>query len=276
MDGYHTYRIPAVISAKNGDLRAFCEGRKNSTRDTGDIDLLLKSSMDGRRTWGPQQLVWDDASNACGNPCPVLDESTGTLLLLLTHNIGTNHQREISNRTSEGTRIFWITHSTSHGAKWRQPTDISSAAKARSWTWYATGPGLGIRIQFGPHAGRLVILCDHGDTDASGENYVGGSHTLYPDDHGAMGPVCQGSILRHLSGMLLFSNPASKTRVKLTVRASHDEATSQHNVAVLHTGPSAYSNRVPLDTNSIGCLYENGEKQPYDKITFARIALSSH
>ncbi len=86
--GYHTYRIPALIVTSNQTLLAFCEGRKNSASDTGDIDLLLKRSTDGGKTWSEPQVVWDDGPNTCGNPCPVVDETTGTIWLLLTHNPG--------------------------------------------------------------------------------------------------------------------------------------------------------------------------------------------
>ena len=41
-DGYHTYRIPALIVTRQGSLLAFCEGRKNNRSDHGDIDLLVK------------------------------------------------------------------------------------------------------------------------------------------------------------------------------------------------------------------------------------------
>ena len=46
-DGYHTYRIPALIVTKRNTLLAFCEGRKNSLCDDGDIDMLVKRSEDG-------------------------------------------------------------------------------------------------------------------------------------------------------------------------------------------------------------------------------------
>src|ERR1035437_6788136 len=48
--GYHTYRIPALIVTSNQTLLAFCEGRKHSRSDTGDIDLLLKRSTDSGKT----------------------------------------------------------------------------------------------------------------------------------------------------------------------------------------------------------------------------------
>lgn len=50
-DGYHTYRIPALIVTPKGTLLAFCEGRKAGRSDAGDIDLLLKRSSDGGGTW---------------------------------------------------------------------------------------------------------------------------------------------------------------------------------------------------------------------------------
>ena len=36
-DGYHTYRIPALITTPGGTVLAFCEGRKGSRGDSGDI-----------------------------------------------------------------------------------------------------------------------------------------------------------------------------------------------------------------------------------------------
>jgi sialidase-1 len=184
-DGYHTYRIPAVIRAKNGDLLAFCEGRKNGSGDAGDIDLLVKRSSDGGRTWGAQQLIWDDADNTCGNPCPVLDETTGTLFLFSTHNLGNDREKDIVARTVRGSRTVWVITSTDNGATWAKPVEVTSTTKDPSWTWYATGPGIGIQITNGTHAGRLVIPCDYNSDDpVEPKKPVKGSHAIFSDDHG--------------------------------------------------------------------------------------------
>jgi sialidase-1 len=335
-NGYHTYRIPAVLRAQNGDLLAFCEGRKNGGGDAGDIDLLLKRSTDGGRTWSAQQVLWDDADNTCGNPCPVLDASTGTLWLLLTHNLGSNKEKAIVAGTVRGSRTVWLARSTDQGKTWTKPVEITSTTKDPSWTWYATGPGVGIQIKHGRHAGRLVIPCDY-NYDEPGKKALKGSHAIFSDDHGktwklggtikpAMNecqvaelfddrgtllmdmrsylghavraqsrstdggetwspaveapalvePVCQASLIRHdAANLLLFSNPAHpKQRVNLTVRASADNAQTWREVAVLHAGPSAYSSLVELSATEAGCLYERGEKRPYEKITFARFSVA--
>jgi sialidase-1 len=51
VDGYHTYRIPALVVTDAGTLLAFCEGRRGSSADAGDIDLITRRSSDGGRTW---------------------------------------------------------------------------------------------------------------------------------------------------------------------------------------------------------------------------------
>jgi sialidase-1 len=41
---------------------------------------------------------------------------------------------------------------------------------------------------------------------------------------------------------------------------------------LLHEGPSAYSSLAVLRDKTIGLLYERGETQPYERITFARFS----
>jgi sialidase-1 len=181
-DGYHTYRIPALLTTVEGTVLAFCEGRKNGGGDSGDIDIVLKRSTDGGKTWSKQVTIWDDSTNCCGNPCVVQDQETKTILLLLTHNLGQDHEREINSGKSVGARTVWIMKSDDNGASWSKPQEITSQVKDPSWRWYATGPGVGIQITKGEHKGRIVIPCDH---SVAHENEIESqSHAIYSDDHG--------------------------------------------------------------------------------------------
>ena len=51
--GYALYRIPGVVVTAKGTVLAYCEARKNSASDWGQIDVMMRRSADGGRTWGP-------------------------------------------------------------------------------------------------------------------------------------------------------------------------------------------------------------------------------
>ncbi|MDA1046634.1 MAG: sialidase family protein [Verrucomicrobia bacterium] len=181
-DGYHTYRIPSVVVTVKGTVLAFCEGRKNSRSDTGDIDLVMKRSSDGGKSWGSMSVVWDDGPNTCGNPCPVVDRDTGTIHLLLTWNSGKVRESNIKSGFGEESRRVFVSSSTDDGNTWTKPKEITAATKKKDWTWYATGPGAGIQLEKGKNAGRLVIPCDH-KVEVDGDRSFR-SHAIYSDDHG--------------------------------------------------------------------------------------------
>jgi sialidase-1 len=329
-DGYHTYRIPALIVSKKGTLLAFCEGRKDSRSDTGNIDLVLKRSLDNGRTWRPMQVVADFGPDTVGNPCPVVDRATGTVWLPLTKNLGHETEKLIRDGKSKEPRTVWLTKSTDDGATWSRPVEITKAVRDPKWTWYATGPGNGIQLK----SGRLVIPCDHNELETRARR----SHVIYSDDGGQtwkrggvlgvdtnecavieredgslllnmrsyhgknrravatskdgglswsevtlddtlIEPVCQASMIRLTDrktggkGRVLFANPASTKREKMTVRLSYDDGATWPVARLLHAGPSAYSCLAALPDGTVGCLYEQGAKSPYEKITFARFTL---
>lgn len=179
-EGYACFRIPAIVQTAGGELLAFAEGRTNGCSDTGDIDLVMKRSTDGGQHWGRLQVVWDDSTNTCGNPAPVVDATDGRIFLLSTWNLGIDHESEIIAQASEDTRRVYVMQSADEGESWSEAREITASVKDSSWTWYATGPGSGIQLQQPPHAGRLMVACDH--IEAGSKRYF--SHVIYSDDHG--------------------------------------------------------------------------------------------
>ncbi|MCU0457768.1 MAG: exo-alpha-sialidase, partial [Bacteroidales bacterium] len=59
-DGVHTYRIPGIVRTNNGTLLAIFDRRIETHRDPqGVVNIGLKRSTDGGRTWEPQQVIID-------------------------------------------------------------------------------------------------------------------------------------------------------------------------------------------------------------------------
>ena len=174
--GYHTFRIPAVIATGKGTLLAFAEARRAGAGDAGDIDLVVKRSVDGGKSWSALQVVGDNGPNTFGNPCPVLDRTTGVLWLLSTHNRGTDREKDIIAGTSQASRTVWAMSSADDGVSWSAPVEITAEVKRPGWTWYATGPGVGIQTR----GGRLVIPANHAEAGIG----VHRSHVVYSDDGG--------------------------------------------------------------------------------------------
>ena len=168
--GYHTYRIPSLLTTPRGTLLATCEGRKNNRRDHGNIDLLVKRSTDLGKTWSTANVIYEEGGDAevtIGNPCPVVDQETGIIWMPFCRN----------------NKDVLITHSKDDGVTWSKPTEITSSVKKEDWGWYATGPGVGIQLTRGENNGRLVIPCDH--REKIDDKWVRYANVFYSDDHGA-------------------------------------------------------------------------------------------
>jgi sialidase-1 len=164
--GYHTYRIPALVVTGKGTLLAFCEGRKTSANDAGDIDLLLKRSTDEGATWTDSQIVHEEGGEAeitIGNPCPIVDTASNVVHLLFTRN---------------NERVFY-TSSNDNGNAWSTPIEITNVLDGFDfpWTRVGTGPGHGLQLS----SGRLIVPVWL--NERIGYNYR--SSAIYSDDGGA-------------------------------------------------------------------------------------------
>ena len=89
-DGVAAYRIPGLVTTMKGTLVGVYDIRHDNSRDLqGDIDIGISRSTDGGRTWGPMIVAmdmgeWDGLPqelNGIGDPCILVDEVTGDLLV---------------------------------------------------------------------------------------------------------------------------------------------------------------------------------------------------
>ncbi|MFG3249565.1 exo-alpha-sialidase [Streptomyces sp. NPDC048187] len=153
--GYACFRIPAIVRTTDGTLLAFAEGRVLDCADAGDIDVVLKRSTDGGLTWGPLQVVDDGGGDTHGNPSPVVDRTTGRVLLLETYNAGRTDGADCAVPCA---RTPHLRHSDDDGRTWSASRDLSPGIQPAEWnSWYATGPVHGVQLTGGAHPGRLVV-----------------------------------------------------------------------------------------------------------------------
>ncbi len=174
-DGYFCFRIPAIVKALDGTLLAFAEGRVASCGDSGDIDLVLRRSTDGGRTWGPLRVVLPGNGDTRGNPAPVVDRRTGRIVLMTTYNPGDD----------DTIRRPFVQYSDDDGTTWSAARDLTAQIDRPAWnSWYATGPGHALQLRHGPHKGRLIVGANHEGDGGAAQGGPQGGHLNYSDDGG--------------------------------------------------------------------------------------------
>ena len=176
--GYVRYRIPAIVMSGRGTLLAFCEARKFTGHDSDQIDLFVRRSTDGGKTFGPVCVVATEQDMVCGNPAPVLDRETGTIWLPFCKNLREGDESLIC--AGKAPRTVWLTCSRDDGASWEQPQEITAAVKPSQWSWYATGPCHGSQLV----TGRLIVSCNHIVLQDRCHDDPHHSHVIFSDDHG--------------------------------------------------------------------------------------------
>jgi sialidase-1 len=180
--GIALYRIPGIVVTSKGTVLAYCEARRNSRSDWGEIEVHLRRSTDGGNTWSaPQRIAHhgdrirgtsgktaDDEQQTVNNPVAIVDRVSGSIEFLYCINYA---------------RCFSI-RSLDDGVTWSDPVEITAAfadfRPACNWKVLATGPGHGIQLR----SGRLVVpvwLAYGGVRD----HHPSVTATIYSDDHGA-------------------------------------------------------------------------------------------
>lgn len=125
--GSKYYRIPGLVVAKDGSIVAVADKRIEHNNDLpAKIDIVVRRSTDGGRTWGDYITVAEhDSIGGYGDPAIVMDRKTGDILIICTHGNGL-WQKTPGHIT--------VIRSTDNGKTWGEPLDINPQI-------HATAPG---------------------------------------------------------------------------------------------------------------------------------------
>lgn len=194
-DGFKSIRIPSLVVTKKGVLLAFAEGRQAAT-DQAQNKILLKRSTDGGQTWSKLRIIAGDGEQSMNNPCAVVEQKTGKVLLMYqVYPAGVKERGKDLQTGYEGDRIVrnFLIFSNDEGVTWSPAIDVTRQTKRpEKVTTMAVGPGVGIQLRHGKHAGRILFPFNEGPYG------VWNIYTVYSDDRGKswkMGEVAPGSLI---------------------------------------------------------------------------------
>lgn len=181
-DNVHEYRIPGIVTSNAGTLIAFCDARMRKEGDPpNDIDMVMKRSVDGGKTWSPLRTLVDNGLGAAADSCGFVDRQTGTIWIFSVYAPEGVGSYNAADGITGATFQFKAVTSDDDGLTWSQPKDFTPMMKRPEWAAGSTGVGSGIQMK----SGRLVLpryYADYRRPRTTRE--VTDSFVCYSDDHG--------------------------------------------------------------------------------------------
>ena len=184
-NGYASYRIPGLIITRRGTLLAYAEARRTGKGDWDAIDIVLKRSTDGGRTWTEQRQIAAIAG-ASRNPAAARESSVNKDGLTYNNPVAIADRRTGAVHflfCLEYARCFYL-RSDDDGATFAPPVEITNTfaqfRKDYDWKVIATGPTHGIQLR----SGRLIVPVWLSTSTGKSAHHPSNNAVIYSDDHG--------------------------------------------------------------------------------------------
>ncbi|MDE5416725.1 glycoside hydrolase [Labilibaculum sp. DW002] len=162
------YRIPAIVTAPNGDLVAAIDERVPSCGDlkwSKDINIVVRRSTDNGKTWSDIEMAVDfPYGQSASDPSMIVDEMTGEIFMFYNF-MDLDKEKDIY--------YLHVVKSSDNGKSWGKPEDITSQIAKPEWhsdfKFITSGRGIQTR------SGKLLHCM---------VNLNNGLHLFGSDDHG--------------------------------------------------------------------------------------------
>lgn len=185
-DGYTLYRIPGIVATTKGTLLAYCEARKSDSGDWGPIDIMLRRSTDGGKTWEPRRKLVEPGDQVPKNPVALKqklgkpgDVTVNNPVAIVDHQTGAVHFLYCI----EYYRCYYL-RSDDDGKTFTRPVEVTATFEKfkpdYDWKVLATGPAHGIQLK----NGRLVVPVWMSTGEGGHAHRPSCLASIYSDDHG--------------------------------------------------------------------------------------------
>jgi sialidase-1 len=126
--GIFCYRIPAIITATNGDLIAAIDERVPSSEDlrtNKDINIVIRRSVDNGDSWSEIETIVDyPFGKSASDPSMIVDKTTGAIFLFFNF-------MDLDNEN--GVYYLRVIKSMDNGQTWSSPINITSQIAKSKW-----------------------------------------------------------------------------------------------------------------------------------------------
>jgi sialidase-1 len=275
--GHKLYRIPGIVVTARGSVLAYCEARKHSGLDWDDIEILLRRSTDGGRTWSEPTSLPRPEGKFERNPAAVARK------LAKEGELTVNNPVAIVDRKGPVHFIYCIDYgrcfylrSDDDGTTFSKPVEITRTFeqfhKDYECKVFGTGPAHGIQLK----NGRLVVATWLSTGTGGNAHRPSAVATIYSDDGGKTWQ--RGDIVAKDSDPLINPNETvlaqlSDGRVMLNMRSEskrHRRAITYSPDGATEWTPPVFHEELkePICMASLCRLSEKG-KQDRDRLLFA-------
>ncbi len=214
-DSVSCYRIPAMVTAPNGDIICAIDERVPSCADligSRNINIVMRRSTNNGRKWtGIETIVDLPDGESASDPSMIVDRQTNDIFLFYNY---MNH-----NNTGKKEFRFQFVKSSDNGKTWTKPKDITEQLSKAEWkeNFKFITSGRGIQTKSGKLLHCIVNLQNGGRVFGSNDH----GKTWYLIDT-KITPFDESKIVELADGKLMINSRVAKQGCR-TVHISSDE-----------------------------------------------------